>query len=904
VDLAAGQTLAHYEVLGRLGVGAMGDVWRARDTRLEREAALKVLPDGMARDEVCLRRFEREARALASLNHPNVAQVYGIDRAGGAWFIAMELVPGEDLAARVARGPLPLDEAIDVCRQIAEGVQAAHDAGVVHRDLKPANVRVTPAGTVKVLDFGLSRPPRGAAPDGGDGGGSGGASSGASSGAGAGSDAAASLASLTAEGALLGTPAYLSPEAARGRPADRRADVWAFGCILYECLTGRRPFEADSVADLLAAIVDRPPDLARLPAAAPPRVRRLVARCLDKNPRTRLQDIGEARVALSGARGAGAGADDADFTAGPAGARRLLPAAVIAAVVAAAALAAAAILFASRPGAGPAGALEGAVFRRLTDSPDTEFGVDIAPGGDFVVYGSDRGGASDVWAAQIDGGEPVNLSRGAFGILHESIRNMGFAGRGAHVWFMGGDEVRILAAPVTGGVVEPLLESRVVDVDWSRDGTRLAYHTNEPGDPLYVRDVDGPPGDPILTAPPGVHQHFPTWSFDEAWLYVVRGVYATGDCDLWRLRPDGGDLEQLTHGLRYVAHPAPVDADTVLFVAEEADGAGPWLWELDVPSRAVRRPAVGLERYTAVAAGTDGRRVVATVANPQASLWQVPLLAAGAGVAGPPDAAPLSGMPSARALSPRFAGDTLFYVSSRGSGDGLWMLRGGRAREVWAGAREPLVFPPSLSPDGTHAAIVRRRGERLGLTVVDVETRVVLRDFEDPIDVRGGSAWSPAGDAIVIGGAGPDGEGLFRFPLGGGPAERLVAGSARDPAWSPAGDLIVYLGRQVGPRLPLQVVRPDGTPVEPAGDALFVRVQAECLSFLPDGSGLVHMGGSSFAPELRLLDLATGATRALATLDERGEVRGFDVTPDGGAIVFDRVQQNSDVVLIELSPRR
>jgi len=280
VSLAAGQTLSFYEILGPLGVGGMGEVWRARDTRLGREVAIKVLPEELADDEERLRRFEREARTLASLNHAHLAHVYGIDQVGETCFIVMELVEGEDLAERLRRGPLPVDEALDVCRQIAEGLEAAHEAGVVHRDLKPANVRITAAGMVKVLDFGLAKPLRAEA-------------DGSST-----TTAHTAALPLTEEGLVLGTPTYMSPEQARGKPLDRRADVWAFGCVLYECLTGRRAFPGGSTADVLAAVVGSEPEWSRLPPL-PARVGELLRRCLTKDPRVRLRDVGEARVQLA-----------------------------------------------------------------------------------------------------------------------------------------------------------------------------------------------------------------------------------------------------------------------------------------------------------------------------------------------------------------------------------------------------------------------------------------------------------------------------------------------------------------------------------------------------------------------------------------------------------------------------
>ena len=282
MPLTTGQSLSFYEILGPLGAGGMGEVYLARDTRLDREVAIKVLPEEMARDEERLRRFEREAKTLASLNHPNVGGIHGIDQGGGTSFLAMELVPGEDLEERLKRGALPLDEALDVCRQIAEGLEAAHEAGVVHRDLKPANVRITPEGAVKILDFGLAKPIGPNAP---------------------GNDTSSAQSDsflLTSEGMILGTPTYMSPEQARGKPVDRRTDIWAFGCVLYECLTGKRAFEGDAFGDLIAAILEHEADLGALPSATPPHVRRLITRCLVKDPRTRLRDIGEARLALSG----------------------------------------------------------------------------------------------------------------------------------------------------------------------------------------------------------------------------------------------------------------------------------------------------------------------------------------------------------------------------------------------------------------------------------------------------------------------------------------------------------------------------------------------------------------------------------------------------------------------------
>ncbi len=264
MSLAIGTRLGAYEVLAPLGSGGMGEVYRACDTKLGRGVALKILPDAFASDPERLARFEREAKTLASLNHPHIAQIFGLEDGGRA--LVMELVEGEDLAQRISRGPIALDEALPIARQIAEALEAAHEHGIVHRDLKPANVKVSADGTVKVLDFGLAK----AVAD----------------------DAVPADLSLsptfteaTRAGVILGTVGYMSPEQARGKPVDKRADIWAFGVVLFEMLTGRMMFGGETVSDTLARVLERDPDWTLLPAATPPHVRELLARCLVKDPR-------------------------------------------------------------------------------------------------------------------------------------------------------------------------------------------------------------------------------------------------------------------------------------------------------------------------------------------------------------------------------------------------------------------------------------------------------------------------------------------------------------------------------------------------------------------------------------------------------------------------------------------
>jgi len=288
LSLAAGDQLGSYRIVAPLGAGGMGEVFRATDTRLGRDVALKRLPEAFAGDPERLARFEREAKLLASLQHPNIATLFGLEDVGGERVLAMELVPGLDLKERLAQGPLPLDEALAVARQVAEALEEAHEHGIVHRDLKPANVKLTPDGKVKVLDFGLAKAWTGGSGD-------------AVSGSAALSESPTLAHTGTAAGLILGTAAYMSPEQARGRAVDKRSDIWSFGVLLHETLTGRRLFDGETVSDVLAAVLKTEPDWTGLPAATPPAVRRLLARCLERDPKRRLRDIGEARLLLESA---------------------------------------------------------------------------------------------------------------------------------------------------------------------------------------------------------------------------------------------------------------------------------------------------------------------------------------------------------------------------------------------------------------------------------------------------------------------------------------------------------------------------------------------------------------------------------------------------------------------------
>jgi serine/threonine protein kinase/Tol biopolymer transport system component len=896
--LQSGARVGPYELLRLLGAGGMAEVWLARraDGAFNRELALKLPLLTKLRADL-EPRFARERDILASLEHPQIARLYdaGVDRQGLP-YIAMEYVRGQPLTTWCDAHRLGIPERLELILQVLEAVLYAHEKQVIHRDLKPSNILVTESGQVRLLDFGVSKL-LGAADD----------------------EEQTQLTSIY--GRAL-TPDYASPELLHGDTADARSDIYSVGVLLYEVLTGVRPYRLNSAAsigmlDHAIATVDvkKPstqcePDASAARNTTPDRLTRhlqgdldaIVLKALAKEPAERYQSADaladDLRRSLHheaiGARLDTPGYRLRTFTSRH---RRL---AWLGAVAAAMLMAGALAWFAAETGYFWRNPLANAKFTRLLEFPGTERAAAISRDGKLVAFLGDRDGQIDVWISEVGSGTYRNLTnRDAGALVNPEIRSPSFSPDMSLVTFWtrrgGGSQpgdVNVLAVPAAGGAVRPYLPA-VGEFDWSRDGTRLVYHTTAPGDPMFVREPGqlGERGDRrIYVAPAGVHCHFPIWSPDDSFIYFARGV-PQHDWDIWRIRPSGAGLERLTFHNTLVSYPVMLDRRTLLYLATDADGSGPWMYTMDVERRLPHRVSSGLERYTSLAASADGARLVATIAKTSSSVWRMPLT----GDRGTATAASGPSLVSANAMTPRLGADFLLYVSWRGERQGIWSLRHATTREIWSSPQSRIVGEPAIAPDGRRIAFSVEDGGKTLLYAMDNDGSHV-RILADSLALQGNPAWAPDGQSIVSAVV-RDGEPrLTRIFLNGDPPLPLVSEYSLNPVWSPDGQFLIYSGADVGTTYPLRAAAADGRPY-PLPTVILSR--GARAAFFRDPQTLIILGGDIGHQKPSLLDLRSGVQRILAEFPEDFIARNFDISAAGSEIVFDRVQVNSDLALIE-----
>ncbi len=865
VEILPGTQLGPYIIEAPLGEGGMGVVYRARDSKLNRPVAVKFLSAGHF-DLSARRRFQQETHLASSLNHPHILTVYDTGDYEGRPYLVTEFVDGGTLKDWVRAEKRSWRQIVELLTGVADGLAAAHNAGILHRDIKPANILVATNGYAKLADFGLAKLVESPA-----------------------TDRTRTLSvEHTRPGLIVATIAYMSPEQAAGHPADARSDIFSFGVVLYEMLTGRRPFTGETDAEFVQAILHATPDA--LPGDVPVSLATTVEKTLEKDPAERYQTARDLVVDLR--RAVRRKTEDPPLKAAKPAIRVPLWSWMVLAL--AIVVMATMVWQAGRVSPAPENPLANAMFTRLTDYEGTEVDASISPDGKFVAFLSDRTGHFSAWLVRIGAGMPINLTPGPED-ERAPLRSIGFSSDGSEIWLSGTDSRKIRMVPLVGGEPRVFLGEKAVSPAWSPDGARLAYHTLDAGDPIFVADRDGGNAHQIFRDRPDKHNHYLTWAADGQHIYFVHGTPATKDMDLWQISASGGTPERLTQLDSEMSDPTPLGDKTVLYVARQTDGSGPWILAYDVVHKSSRRITFGLEKYTSLSASADGKRLAVTLANPKAGLWSVPISDS---VAPETDAKQFT-LPSARALGPRFRGNVLYYLSSQGAGDGLWRFEAGKATEVWRETQGGLLQPPAVSPDGRRIAIVIRKegkGRLRVLTADGSQSNTIGPDF----DVEGSSDWSPDGKWIVTGGNDGSGAGLFKIPSDGGTPVRLSAKVSRNPVWSPLGDLIVYSGPNVFTLTPVLAMKPDGTPIKMP--EIKTHRDGERLRFLPSGHGLVYMQGDGATPwqDFSLLDLKTMKTRPLTRLSDRATMRTFDVSPDGKNLIFDRQRENSSAVLIDL----
>jgi serine/threonine protein kinase len=870
MPLTPGTRLGPYEVLAPIGAGGMGEVYQARDTRLGRDVAIKILPRDRVADPERKKRFLQEARAASALNHPNIVTLYDIANDAGVDYLVMEYVAGKTLDQLIPPKGLPLAEALNYAQQIASGLAAAHAAGIVHRDVKPGNVIVTVDSQVKILDFGLAKLAERAP--------------------GAEGETQTLESALTDAGTVMGTVAYMSPEQAEAKSLDHRTDIFSFGVVLHEMLAGRQPFRGKSHIETMHAIIhDSAPPLALQPLE----LNEILEKTLAKEPKDRYQHAGDLGLDLRRFQ-------RALLTKSLPSLRS--PVQTISKRRVAWMAAAAMLILGLAAGwrlalGGNPGTLENpianATYKRLTDFEGSENEAAISRDGRFVAFRSDRDGAMDTWVTQIGSGNFVNLTHGTQASV--LVGNEGFSPDGSEIWLSsisGGARLRLV--PSMGGTPHTFLKERAMEPAWSPDGSRVVFQTSDSGDPMFVAESIGEnPRQIYIGAEAGMHNHFPTWSKDGRWIYFISGAWDAKEMDIWRIQPSGGGPERLTHLGRDIRYLRPLDNRTMLYVSPDQNGAGPWLWAFDTERGESRRISAGLEVYLSVDVAADGRRLVATVANPTANLSSFPILDRPAEES---DVKPFT-VPTVRAFGPRYGGPSLFYLSSAGGGDGLWRYDDGQVVEIWRGTDGALFEPPAASFDGHRVAMILRKKGKRTLYALSADGGDV-RPVGETINVTSAASFSPDGRWIAACGDDGTGPGLFKIPVVGGEPIRLTKGDASNPVWSPDGSLIVYTGAIISSLGSLQIVRPDGNPVE--APPIQVRVGGERYRFVAGSQQLVYILGSVVSKaSFHLIDLTTKKTRQLTNFDSF-DTRTFDITPDGKRVVFDRLRENSDLVLIDL----
>jgi serine/threonine protein kinase/Tol biopolymer transport system component len=896
--LKAGARVGPYELIRPLGSGGMAEVWLARraDGAFKREVALKLPMLSQLRGDLEAR-FARERDILASLEHPHIARFYdaGVDP-NALPYLSMEYVQGQPLTEWCDAHRLTVTARLELFMQVLDALQYAHQKQVIHRDLKASNILVTEFGQVQLLDFGVAKLLE--------------------------ADEADSAPLTSVYGRAL-TPDYASPELLQGETIDARSDIYSLGVLLYELLTGLRPYKLKSAASIgaleqaIAAVEVKKPSAQQESEASsarsttPEKLARelrgdldaIVLKALAKQPVERYQSVASlAKDLRRYIDRKPIEALPARFTDRLAKYVQRNKAMLAVSATALAAILATVTFMVWGPGRQTADRvrdpLAEAKVTRLTDFAGTEQAAAISRDGRFVAFLANRDGRMDAWLTEIGSNRYRNLTEGQIhDMTNASVRTVSFSPDGALVtlWTRSADgsrpeDIKVVGAPTAGGPLQVYL-NEAAEYAWSPDGKQLVFHTTAPGDPLFVRAAQDPTAHQIYVAPPGIHCHFPIWSTDGEFIYFLRGEPPL-HWDVWRLQPSGAGLEQITFHNTKLSYPVALDSRSLIYLATDADGSGPWLYVMDLQLKRERRISFGLERYLSLAASADGMRLVATVANSRSDLWSVRIDGNG-----PPPISAVPMMPAPQnAVAPRFGPGFIAYMSTGGGRRGIWKLANGAATELWNDADADRVGAPAIAPDGRRIAFTVERHDTTQLYVIDNDGGNA-RLVSSTLALRGDLAWTPDSQSIVgaiVRGGEPR---LSRIPLDGGPPQPMATEYSINPVWSPDGKYLVYSGSDVGMRFPLRASAPDGRPYGMA--SLILTRGARRVAFAPNSGSLVILRGEIAHKNFWLLNPQTGAERQLTDLPASIVIGDFDVSPDGTEIIFDRVQDSSSIALIE-----
>ena len=887
MPLSAGARLGAYEILSHIGSGGMGQVYRARDTKLGRDVAVKILPEIFAADALRLTRFQREAMTLASLNHPNIAQIYGVEEDGLTRALVMELVEGDDLAMRLAGGAIPADAALSIAKQIADAIETAHQIGIVHRDLKPANIKLRPDGTVKVLDFGLAKS----------------AAAGSVGGQGAGPMAfdSPTLTSpaMTEVGVILGTAAYMAPEQAKGQGVDRRADIWAFGCVVFEMLTGRRCFGAGTVTEVLANVLTREPDWTALPETTPDSIRRLLKRCLQKDPKRRLHDIADARIEL----------EESSLISPmrpptgrwPASARWTLGLGVLLlAVVAFVSVKLATLLEATPPPVR---------VQRLTDLTGLEESPALSPDGRQVAFTAGVSGKRQVFIQLLAGGAAFQLTRDD--VDHQSPRWT--PDSSSIVYFSpatpGNRQGTLWEIPALGGPARRVVDS-VGAADVSLDRRLAFFRLTNQSMQLVTAPLDAATVSVVAVFKPEFYFLYPRWSPDRKWIAFQRGD--TLQWEIFAAPAAGGEPRQLTSenkelfGLTWLADSTGLvysssRSDTMLYLPTAQ------LWQVSVADGTTRQLTSGEASYMQPDVTTSGAIAVSRMRR-QSDVWRFP-------TDGPPMTNVQRGIRVTRQTGQVFTptpapGDKeVAYLSDRGGHANIWVsnLESGELRQI-TNERDPgvSVGVAVWSPQGDTIAYVSSRGNRsatLGIWLVNRDGSN-LRNLVTP-----GVApmWSPDGQWVYYSQAIDNRNLISKVPLAGGGSTTVRTDAMQGAIGTDGKTLYFKVTRPLVDGLPefeIRAATPEDGPTRTIARISLTRVptwQQLNPTLSPDGKWMAQALTDEFTTNIWAVSTASGEWRQLTDFGDRATfiVRRVSWSSDGRFVLAAVAEGDADIVLLD-----